>query len=66
MLFNTVCQSYVLDLIEAHTQACGAPAEHSVLAVYSTSTWTRYCGANIYKLYVNMYLYLSINLHSTE
>ena len=23
------CQSYVLDLIDAHTQACGAPAQHS-------------------------------------
>ena len=29
------CQTYVLDLIDAHTIACGAPAQHSVLAVYS-------------------------------
>ena len=45
------CQSFGLDLIEAHTQACGAPAQHSVLDVFSTSTKTSVLWSdNIYTL----------------
>ena len=61
------CETYVLDLIDAHIQACGAPAHHSVLAVYSQLVHGYvYDGAIIYKLYVIMYLSFGCNLHSTE
>ena len=60
-------QTYVLDLIDAHTQVCGAPAQNSVLAVYSQLVHGQVQdGVIIYKLYVIMYLYLSCNRHSTE
>ena len=61
--------SYVLDLIDAHTQACGAPTQHSVLAVYSQLVHVQVYDAwsdHIYILYVIMYFYLSINLCSQQ
>ena len=51
LLGYELCQSLVLDLIETPIQACGAPSQHRVLAVCSANTG---------------YLYLSINLCSTE
>ena len=52
------CETYVLDPITpTYIQACGAPAHHSVLAVYSQLVHGQvYDGAIIYKLYVIMYL----------
>ena len=30
---KSTCETYAFDLIDAHLQGCGAPAQHDVLAV---------------------------------
>ena len=66
MLIN-LCKTYALDLIGAHLQGCGAPAQHVVLAVCSQLVHGQvYDGAIIYKLYVVMYIHFSFSLLSSE
>ena len=57
---------YDFDLIDAHLQSCGAPAQNDVLALCSQLVHEQvHDGAIIYKLYLIMYIPFSCSLSSS-
>ena len=54
-------QFYAFDMIKAHLQGCGAPAQHHVLAMCGQLVKGQvYDGEIVYKLYVIMFMHLIV------